>query len=141
MILPLRALSRLILLQLSIAGFTVSAHAQVTADAVRIAALNDQSSVYADFGAPGAIVAARMAVESRQGRVLGRPIEVLIGDHQSKPDIGVAIARQWFDADNVTMAIGFDRPSPKELGLLQSSRDNPRREGISSAGTGRLPTG
>jgi branched-chain amino acid transport system substrate-binding protein len=52
-----------------------------------------------------------MAVESQQGRVLGRPIEVLIGDHQSKPDIGVAIARQWFDADNVTMVIGFDNSS------------------------------
>ncbi len=60
---PLRALSRRILLQLSMAGFAVSAHAEVSADAVRIGVLNDQSGVYADFGGPGAVVAARMAVE------------------------------------------------------------------------------
>src|SRR5271165_5831928 len=111
MTLPLRPLSRRLLLQLSMAGFTVNAHAQVSVDPVRIGVLNDQSGVYADFGGPGAVVAARMAVESQQGKVLDRPIEVLIGDHQSKPDIGVAIARQWFDADNVTMVIGFDNSS------------------------------
>ena len=111
MVLPVRFPSRRILLQLPMVCFAVSAHAEVSADAVRIGVLNDQSGVYADFGGPGAVVAARMAVESQQGRVLGRPIEVLIGDHQSKPDIGVAIARQWFDADNATMVIGFDNSS------------------------------
>jgi branched-chain amino acid transport system substrate-binding protein len=102
--------SRRILLLLTV-GFALGAHAQVSTDAVRIAVLNDQSGVYADFGGPGAVVAARMAVEDQQGRVLGRPIEVLVGDHQSKPDIGVAIARQWFDSENVGMVIGFDNSS------------------------------
>jgi branched-chain amino acid transport system substrate-binding protein len=102
--------SRLMLLVLLTVGFAVGAHAQSSADAVRIAVLNDQSGVYADLGGPGAVVAARMAVED-QGTVLGKPIEVLVGDHQSKPDIGVAIARKWFDSDNVDMVIGFDNSS------------------------------
>jgi branched-chain amino acid transport system substrate-binding protein len=77
-------------------------------DAIRIGVLNDQSGVYADFGGPGAVTAVRMAVEDEGGTVIGRPIEVLVGDHQSKADIGAAIARQWFDTDNVALVIGFD---------------------------------
>jgi branched-chain amino acid transport system substrate-binding protein len=96
---------------LLIFGFTVGAHAQVSTDVVRIGVLNDQSGVYSDFGGPGAVVAARMAVEDQHGEVLGKPIEVLVGDHQSKPDIAVAIARRWFDSDNVAMVIGFDNSS------------------------------
>jgi branched-chain amino acid transport system substrate-binding protein len=99
------------LLLLLMAGFASSAYAQPSTDAVRIAVLNDQSGVYADFGGPGAVVAARMAVEDQREIVLGKPIEVLVGDHQGKPDIGVAIARQWFDSDNVGMVIGFDNSS------------------------------
>jgi branched-chain amino acid transport system substrate-binding protein len=103
--------SRRTLSLLLIFGFAVGAHAEVSTDAVRIGVLNDQSGVYADFGGPGAVVAARMAVEDQQGEVLGKPIEVLVGDHQSKPDIAVAIARKWFDSDNVSMVIGFDNSS------------------------------
>jgi branched-chain amino acid transport system substrate-binding protein len=85
--------------------------AQVSDDLVRIGVLNDQSGVYADFGGPGSVVAARMAVEDAGGKVLGKPVDVVLGDHQSKADIGAAIARQWFDADKVDMAIGFDNSS------------------------------
>jgi branched-chain amino acid transport system substrate-binding protein len=103
--------SRRMLLLALMTGFASSAYAQTSTDVVRIAVLNDQSGVYADFGGPGAVVAARMAVEDQQDTVLGKPIEVLVGDHQGKPDIGVAIARQWFDSDNVGMVIGFDNSS------------------------------
>jgi branched-chain amino acid transport system substrate-binding protein len=85
--------------------------AQISDDLVRIGVLNDQSGVYADFGGPGSVVAARMAVEDAGGKVLGKPVDIVLGDHQSKADIGAAIARQWFDADKVDMAIGFDNSS------------------------------
>jgi len=42
------------------------------------------------------------------GSVLGRPIEVVVADHQGKPDIGAAIARRWYDADGVSAI--FDVP-------------------------------
>ena len=34
-----------------------------------------------------------------------------VADHQNKADIGAAIARRWFDAEHVDMAIGFDNSS------------------------------
>ena len=84
------------------------ASGQVSDDIVRIGVLNDQSGLYADLGGPGSVVAARMAIEDTGGAVLGKPVEVVFGDHQNKPDIGAAIARHWFDAEKVDMAIGFD---------------------------------
>ena len=41
-------------------------------------------------------------------RVLGKPVEIVFADHQNKSDIGVAIARQWFEAGKVDMVFGFD---------------------------------
>jgi branched-chain amino acid transport system substrate-binding protein len=88
-----------------------AATAQVSDDLVRIGVLNDQSSLYADLGGPGSVIAARMAVEDAGGTVLGKPVDVVTADHQNKPDVGASIARQWFDADKVDMAIGFDNSS------------------------------
>ena len=89
-------------------AYSAAANAQISDNLVRIGVLGDLSGVYADFGGPGDVVAARMAVEDVGGKVLGKPIDVVAADHQSKADIGAAIARQWFDADKVDMAIGFD---------------------------------
>ena len=87
------------------------ANAQISDGVVRIGVLNDQSSLYADLGGPGSVVAARMAVEDAGRTVLGKLVEIVVADHQNKADIGAAIARQWFDADQVDMAIGFDNSS------------------------------
>jgi branched-chain amino acid transport system substrate-binding protein len=94
-----------------LASWSGAANAQISDNLVRVGVLGDLSGVYADFGGPGNVVAARMAVEDFGGKVLGKPIDVIAADHQSKADIGAAIARQWFDADKVDMAIGFDNSS------------------------------
>src|ERR1700751_3770621 len=88
-----------------------TASAQISGDVVRIGVLNDQSNVYADIGGPGSVIAARMAVEDVGGKVLGKPIDILVADHQSKAQVGASIARQWFDAENVDMIIGFENSS------------------------------
>jgi branched-chain amino acid transport system substrate-binding protein len=88
-----------------------SARCQVSDDIVKIGVLNDQSGLYADLGGPGSVIAARMAVEDAGGTVLGKPVEIAVADHQNKADIGTAIARRWFDAEHVDMAIGFDNSS------------------------------
>jgi branched-chain amino acid transport system substrate-binding protein len=88
-----------------------AARAQISDDVVRIGVLNDQSNVYADLGGPGSVIAARMAIEDVGGKVLGKPIDMLVADHQSKADVGASIARQWFDSDKVDLVIGFDNSS------------------------------
>lgn len=93
-------------------GIMMSAvSALASGDVVRIGVLNDQSGAYSEFGGLGSVIAARMAVEDAGGRILGKPVEVVSADHQSKPDVGVTIARKWFDSDDVDMVVGFDNSS------------------------------
>ncbi|MFG1477165.1 ABC transporter substrate-binding protein [Xanthobacter sp. V4C-4] len=68
---------------------------------LKIGVLNDQSGIYADMAGPGSVIAARMAVEDFGGSVLGRPIEIVAGDHQNKPDVGSALVNRWIDEDGV----------------------------------------
>ncbi|AJE49157.1 ABC transporter substrate-binding protein [Celeribacter indicus] len=68
---------------------------------VRIGVLNDRSGLYADMAGEGSVEAARMAAEEFGGEVAGVPVEIVFADHQNKPDVGVSIARKWYDADGV----------------------------------------
>ena len=70
-------------------------------DAVRIGVLTDMSGPYSDNLGPGAVLAARMAVDEFSGKIIGKRIELLVADHQNKPDVGVGIIRQWFDVDHI----------------------------------------
>jgi len=88
-----------------------TSHGQISDNVVKIGVMNDQSGLYADLGGPGSVVAARMAAEDAGGSVLGKPIEIVAADHQNKADIGVAVARRWFESEAVDMAIGFDNSS------------------------------
>ena len=72
---------------------------------VKIGSLSDQSGLYADLGGPGSTLAAQMAVEDSGLTAKGWKIDIIAGDHQNKPDIGVNIARQWFDVDKVDVIV------------------------------------
>jgi len=76
------------------------ASAQVTGP-LKLGVLTDMSSLYADNGGPGSVVAAQMAVDDYGGSVLGRKVEIISGDHQNKADVGTAITRRWIDNENV----------------------------------------
>jgi branched-chain amino acid transport system substrate-binding protein len=66
-----------------------------------IGIMNDQSGPYADLAGPGSVQSIRMAIEDFGGSVLGRKIDLLVADHQNKVDVGLNIAREWYDAKGV----------------------------------------
>jgi branched-chain amino acid transport system substrate-binding protein len=68
---------------------------------VKIGVLTDMSSLYADINGPGAVTAVNMAIDDSGLRAKGWKIDVVSGDHQNKPDVGVNIARQWIDTDKL----------------------------------------
>ena len=86
-------------------AFNASASAEISGDVVKIGVLNDMSSLYADISGPGSVEAARMAIADFGGTVNGKKIELISADHQNKPDIGSAIATQWFDNDGVDVIV------------------------------------
>jgi branched-chain amino acid transport system substrate-binding protein len=105
------ASSLALVLSLFAAVHSGAADGQISDDVVRIGVLNDQSGLYADLGGSGSVIAARMAIEDIGGKVLGKPVDLVVADHQNKADLAAAIARQWFDVDKVDMTIGFDNSS------------------------------
>ncbi len=100
-------ISALIAGSLAMGGVMLAPMALAAAQAVRIGVLGDQSSNFADSGGPGSVNATRMAVEDFGGSVLGRPIEVLVADHQNKVDTGVGIAREWYESKGVSVIVDF----------------------------------
>jgi len=113
------------------------AHAQVSDGVIKIGVLNDQSSLYADLAGQGSVIAARMAVEDFGAAKKGMKVEIVSADHQNKPDVGSAIARQWYDADKVDVI--FDVPnSGVALAVNQITRDKGKALIVSGAATADL---
>ena len=86
--------------------FVGAANAQ---DRVRIGVLNDQSGVFSTYQGIGSVIAAQMAVEDYGGKAAGKPVDVITADHQNKTDVGVGIARRWYDTESIDAI--FDLPN------------------------------
>jgi branched-chain amino acid transport system substrate-binding protein len=74
---------------------------QAAAQPVKLGLILDMSGPYASNTGIGSATAARMAVADFGGRVLGRPIDVMIADSKDSSDHAAAIARDWFAKDNI----------------------------------------
>jgi branched-chain amino acid transport system substrate-binding protein len=81
------------------------AQAQVSDDVVKIGVLTDMNGPASTPTGQGSLTAAQMAVDDFGGKVLDKPISVIVGDHQLKPDIGGAIARRWYDTEQVDLIV------------------------------------
>ena len=120
------------------AGVSFSQNAENTdASPVRLGLILDMSSVYADVTGAGSATAAKMAVENFGGKVLNRPIEVLVADHQNKPDIAAAQARQWFETKNVVALMDVAGSAPA-LAAQEVARQHDRIIILNGPGSTRL---
>ncbi|MGE0153804.1 MAG: ABC transporter substrate-binding protein [Reyranellaceae bacterium] len=72
-------------------------------EAVKIAVLTDIAGPLGDVTGRGSVIGAELAIEDFGGKVLGRPIQLLSGDHQHKPEVASNIARQWLESDKVDL--------------------------------------
>ena len=98
-----------------IAAVSMLAIAQAQGPApLKIGVMEGFSGVYGDLTA-GEVEAMQLAVEDATkdtgGKVLGRTVEILSADHQTKPDVGAQIARRWYDVDGVKMITGLGTSS------------------------------
>ncbi len=94
---------------LSVAGVSMvgaNVQAQMSGDVIRIGFISDLSGLYADIDGPAGAEAIRMAIADMGGAIAGKKIELLVADHQNKPDVAAAKAREWFDTQGVDMLVG-----------------------------------
>jgi ABC-type branched-subunit amino acid transport system substrate-binding protein len=101
---------------------------------IRVGVLADENGPYADFSGVGSVIAARLAAAEFPDGVLGRPIEILSGDHQNKPDIASSMARGWLDQSDAE-AIVECSTSGAALALQQVMREKQRIFLVTVAGS------
>lgn len=104
---------------------------------VKLGVLTDMSSLYADNGGQGSVVAAQMAVDDFGGQVLGRSIQVVSGDHQNKADVGGTIVRRWIENENVEVILDVPN-SAVALAVQGITRDKKKLFLATGAATSRL---
>ena len=105
--------------------------------ALRIGVLNDMSGVYSDYQGIGSVIATQFAADDFGMLPGGRAIEVLSGDHQNKPDVGAAIARQWIDTGRVDMILDVPN-SAVAFAVAEIAREKNRAFIGSGAGSSDL---
>jgi branched-chain amino acid transport system substrate-binding protein len=105
----MKSLTATLVAGLAYAASGGAATAQISDDVVKIGVLTDMSSLYADATGKGSLAAVQMAVADYGGKVKGKPVEVIAADHQNKSDVGVNIARNWYDNEKVDAI--FDVPT------------------------------
>ena len=125
---------------LATAALAFPAMAQAPFDGtVKVGVLNDQSSLYADATGQGSVVGARLAIEDfmKANPNSKLKIELIFADHQNKPDVGSALARQWFERDGIDMILDVPN-SAVALAVSDVAKSLNKVMVNGSAGTTRL---
>jgi len=117
-------------------AMSVGASAQ-NSGPVRIGVLTDVSGQFSHESGEGAITAVKMAVEDFGGKVLDRPLEVVVADHQNKPEVAVATAREWYESQGVTMINNLIN-SGIALAVTQVAKDEDKIAIVNGSGSSRL---
>ena len=100
---------------------------------LRVGVMNDQSGPYRDDGGPTGVVCARQALVDFGVAGKDWAVEVLSADHQNKPDVGVSIAKQWFDRDGVDAIVDVPTSS---VGLAVNTVCREKNKVYLNSGTG-----
>jgi branched-chain amino acid transport system substrate-binding protein len=124
-------------LALGTALATGGASAQVTDNVVKLGIMADMSGPFADQNGPGDVVAAKLAIEDFGGTVLGKPIQLVDGDPQNKTDVGLTLARRWYDTENVDVTIGHGN-SAVSIAIHGIAKDKNKISIGTSSGTTEL---
>lgn len=104
---------------------------------VKIGVMADFGGLYSDIGGAGAADAVKMAIDDFEPAKKNINVEVVTGDPQSKPDLGVALARRWFDNEGVDVLIDIPT-SGIALALQSLVKEKNKAMMVTAAGTSEL---
>lgn len=113
------------------------AQSKLSDDAVRIGVMTDMSGQFSHESGEGSVVAIKMAVEDFGGTVLGKPIDVVVADHQNRNEVAIAKAREWYDVGKVDM-IGNLINSSIALAVTNIAQEKNRIAIVNGSGSSRL---
>ncbi len=116
---------------------TTALAAGISDDKVVIGMPSDFSGIYADLTGKGSAIAAQMAIDEFGGKVLGKPIELLTGDHHLKADVAVGITREWLDRKGLDAVVDI-AASSAALAVTKLMTERGKITINNAAGTTRL---
>src|SRR5258707_14559680 len=79
----------------------------ISDNVVKIGVLTDMSGQFSHESGEGAVTAVRMAIEDFGGKVLGKPIEIVVAHLQDKAHIASGIARKKIDVAKVDTIVNL----------------------------------
>ena len=100
------------------------------ANTIRIGVMNDMSGTYKDNTGPGSVACTQQAIAEFGSK--GFNVELIFADHQNKPDVGVNLARQWYD-QGVDMILDVPTCSVGARGAKVSREKNKAALNVGSA--------
>jgi len=121
----------------ALAGPAYAQTAKVSDDAVRIGVLTDMSGQFSHESGEGSVTAVKMAVEDFGGKVLGKPIEVIVADHQNRNEVAIAKAREWYDVGKVDLIANLINSSIA-LAVTNVAQEKNRVAIVNGSGSSRL---
>ncbi|MCX7143618.1 MAG: ABC transporter substrate-binding protein [Proteobacteria bacterium] len=114
------------------------AQEKISDGTVKIGVMNDMSGLYSDVTGRASVIAATMAAEDFMAKEKPKfKVEVLSTDHQNKPDIASAKAREWFDRDKVDAIVDLPTSSAAIAVVKVASQKN-KITLVSGGGTSSL---
>lgn len=113
------------------------AQTKISDDVVKIGVLTDMSGQFSHEAGDGSVTAVKMAVEDFGGSVLGKPIEVIVADHQNRNEVAIAKAREWYDVGKVDMIANLINSSIA-LAVTNVAQEKNKIAIVNGSGSSRL---
>ena len=125
------------------AALSLVAASPVLADGVTgtitLGVLSDFSNLYSTAGGLGLVAGVNLAIEDfmKENPNPGFDVKVIYADHQQKADVGAAIAKQWFEEQNVDAVLDVVNSSVA-FAVAEETRKHNKVILISASGSARL---
>lgn len=113
------------------------AQTKISDDVVKIGVLTDMSGQFSHEAGDGSVTAVKMAVEDFGGTVLGKPIEVIVADHQNRNEVAIAKAREWYDVGKVDLIANLINSSIA-LAVTNVAQEKNKIAIVNGSGSSRL---
>jgi branched-chain amino acid transport system substrate-binding protein len=108
-----------------------------SSDIIRIGHITDMSGAYRDVQGPTGVACAQLAVDEFTAANPGIKVDLIVGDHQNKPDIGLGLVRRWIDQEGVDLVTNLGN-SALALAVRGVVADKDKVAIVTSAATSEL---
>lgn len=104
---------------------------------IRVGVITDMSGIYRDVSGPTTVACTEQAIAefTRDNPDIG--VELVVADHQNKPDVGLTIIRQWFDEGGVDVISNVGN-SAIALGARELLQQKDKAAVITTAGSSEI---